>query len=408
MKRVVITGVGAVSPYGLGVRTLVDAIWRNESGVRYMPEWKDIKGLYSHIAAPVPEIDVRPLLPRGLRRTMGDMAIYATLAAREAVEDAGLARDILASGRAGVAIGSTTGSPSVYETFYEEFLRERSMEGVRSGVFFKIMGHTCAANVCLALGIQGEQWAPVSACTSAIQAMGLGCMLIQAGRQDVMLCGGAEEVHHTVTMVFDVVKAASRMNEFPASTPRPFDARRDGVVCGGGGGILVLESLESARRRCARIYAEILGFGHTNDSKHIANPHEESMAAAMMQALQDADVNAAEVDYVNAHATGTAVGDVTEARAIESVVGRDVPVSSLKGHLGHTLGAAAALETIVLLEMFRRQEVLPTLNLEEPDPECERISLLLQREERTLNTILKNNFALGGVNASLLLRRWTE
>ena len=407
LKRVVITGRGAVSPFGLGTADLLDGLWNGRSGIQLMPDWENIQGLQCHMAGPVPPFDAKPLLPRSIRRTMGPMAIYATLAAKEAVSDSGLEPDFLTSGRVGVAIGSTTGSPTIYEALYRQFLPEESVEQVRSGMFFKIMGHSCAANVCLALGITGEQWAPTSACTSSAQALGLGYMLIRSGRQEAMLCGGADEVHPTVTMVFDVIKAASRCHDLPLTTPRPFDLNRDGVVCGEGGGVLVLESLDSALRRKAKIYCEILGFGHVNDSKSIANPHEDSMAKTMHNALAEAGLNGDDIDYVNAHATGTVLGDIAEAVAIHRIFGKDVPVSSYKGHLGHTLGAAGALETIVLLEMLDRQEVVPTLNLERPDPDCSGINLVQSVDKLPMNIVLKNNFALGGVNAAMVLRRWT-
>ncbi len=408
LNRVVITGCGAVSPFGLGTGRLVSEVWQGRSGIKAMNGWQQIKGLKSFLAAPVPEIDSKSLLPRSMRRTMGDMAIHAAIAAREAADEAGLSADFLQSGRIGVAIGSTTGSPAAYETFYQKFLPERSIEEMKSGYFFKIMSHSCAANVCLALGIAGEQWSPSSACSSSAQALGLGYMLVKSGRQDAVLCGGADEVHHTVTMVFDVLKAASRQNDQPSSTPRPFDSARDGVVCGGGSGILVVESLKSAQARGADIYCEILGFGHVNDSAHIANPHQEAMTAAMMAALKEGGVSPDQIDYVNAHATATYQGDIAEAAAIMNTVGSSVPVSSFKGHIGHTLGAAGALETIILLEMMRRQEVVPTLNLNNPDPLCSAINLPREIEALKIDTVIKNNFAMGGVNTSLVFRRWLE
>lgn len=373
-----------------------------------MTDWQQITGLKSFMAAPVPEIDAKSLLPRSLRRTMGDMAIHAAIAAREAADNAAFSNDFLGSGRVGVAIGSTTGSPAVYEDFYQKFLPERSIEEMKSGFFFKIMSHSCAANVCLALGINGEQWAPSSACSSSAQAIGLAYMLVKSGRQDAVLCGGADEVHHTVTMVFDVLKAASRQNDQPTSNPRPFDGGRDGVVCGGGSGILAVESLDSALTRGANIYGEILGFGHVNDSTHIANPHEPAMTAAMTAALSEAGIPAEQIDYVNAHATGTLQGDIAEAAAIYQTVGSSVPVSSCKGHIGHTLGAAGALETIILLEMMRRQEIIPTRNLDNPDPHCSNINLPQQIEAQRIDTVIKNNFALGGVNTSLVFKRWLQ
>ena len=405
MSRVVITGRGAVSPFGLGVDVLTNSIWAGKSAVQHMEKWQKIGGLKSHLAAPTPPFDSKKSLPRSLRRTMGPTAIYATLAAKEAVLDANISAPLLSSGKVGAAIGSTTGSPSAYEDFYSRFLPDLVMNQIKSGEFFKMMGHSCAANVCLALGIEGHQWATSSACTSSAQAIGLGYMLIQTGRQQLMLCGGSDEVHHSVTGVFDVVKAASCKNTTPECTPSPFDQDRDGVVCGEGSGILVLESYQSAKDRGARIYGEILGFGNINDSKHIANPHEDAMARAMRDSLREAQVAPEEIDYVNAHATGTELGDIAEAAAIHSVVGGSTPVSSLKGHIGHTLGAAGALETIVLLEMIKRQELIATRNLSNPDPQCQQIELFKETKKHKVYTVLKNNFALGGVNAALVLRR---
>jgi len=406
LKRVVITGAGAVSPFGIGRDRLVEGVRNGCSGVRVMPEWSGIKGLGSFVAAPVPEFDAKKILPRTSRRTMGPMATYAAVAALEAVKDAGLSEGLLGSGRTGVIMGSTTGSPSVNEDFYREFVPDNSIEGLRSGTFFKIMGHTCSANVAQLLGINGMQWATVSACTSSIQAVGLGFMLIQSGRQDVVVCGGADEVHHTVTVVFDVLKAASRWNDAPDQTPRPFDARRDGVVCGAGSGVLVLESLEHALSRKAEPIAEVLGFGTCNDSGHVANPSVEAMVAAMRLALEDARVLPEEIQYVNAHATGTIAGDATEAHAISAVAGNQVPVSSFKGYIGHTLGAAGALETIILLETLKKGEIFPTLNLEEPDSDCSTVMHAQREQLQSVDVVLKNNFALGGVNSSLVLGRF--
>jgi 3-oxoacyl-[acyl-carrier-protein] synthase II len=405
LNRVVITGRGAISPFGQGVDALLEGLWSGKSAVRHMEQWHCIGGLKSYLAAPAPPLDIKKYLPRPQRRTMGLTAVFATLAAKEAVQDAGISAADLSSGYLGASIGSTTGSATAYEEFYENFLSDKDISRIKSGEFFKMMSHSCSANVCFALGIEGQQWAPASACTSSAQAIGLGYMLIQTGRQRMMLCGGSDEVHHSVTGVFDVVKAASNKNDTPQQTPSPFDKDRDGVVCGEGSGILLLESYTSAIRRGAKIYAELIGFGNVNDSKHIANPHEEAMARAMRAALQEAAIPAAEIDYVNAHATGTELGDIAEAAAIHDVLGSKTPVSSLKGHIGHTLGAAGSLEVISVLEMMERQEIVPTRNLINPDAECHQIDLVLNKKRRNVDIVLKNNFALGGVNTALVLKR---
>jgi 3-oxoacyl-[acyl-carrier-protein] synthase II len=406
MDRVVITGCGAVSPFGSGVGALVENVRAGRSAVVVMERWRQLKGLRSLLAAPVPACDVSKAIPRALRRNMGPMAVYATIAAGEAARDAGLNEGFLQSGDVGVALGSTTGSPCVLESLYKLLLEEQSIESVKSGEFFKIMGHSCAANVMYALGLRGEQWGPSSACTSSAQALGLGYLLIRSGRQKAMLCGGADEVHHSVTAIFDVLGATSCRNDEPERTPRPFDKDRDGVVCGGGAGVLVLESLASARGRGATIQGELVGFGHVGDPRHIAHPDVQAMGRAMRNAIAEAGIEPGAVDYVNAHATGTLQGDVAEAQAIAGIVGGNVPVSSMKGHLGHTLGAAGALESILVLDIIKRQELVPTLHLDAPDPDCRVVNLVQETSKTAVNIVLKNNFAMGGVNVALVFRRW--
>ncbi len=405
LPRVVITGCGAVSPFGLGVDKLMGGLQAGRSAIRVMPEWQNINGMRSALAAPVPEFDAKPLLARTLRRTMGKMALYATLASMEAVSDAGLSEAEVQSGSTGVVLGSTTGSPGAYQEYYGNFLSERGLATVKSGEFFKLMSHSCAANVSLALGIAGEQWAPASACTSSSQALGLGYMLVRSGRQRFVLCGGAEEVHPSVTGIFDLLRAGSLRNDSPEDACRPFDAHRDGVVCGGGSGVMVLENYDSARERGASIYGEIAGFGNVCDSGHIANPDAASMARAMTMALAEAQLPPTAIDYVNAHATATELGDIAEAQAIADVVGGDVPVSSFKGHLGHTLGAAGALELIAALQMMQQQQFLPTRNIVELDERCRCARIEKEFRELTIKSFLKNNFALGGVNTSLVIKR---
>lgn len=405
LKRVVITGRGAVSPFGLGVDTLVDNIWAGHAAIKIMNEWRHIEGLKSFLAAPVPSFDIKNVLPRSLRRTMGPMALYCTIASREAVQDAKINTSTLSSESTGVVMGSTTGSPLAYENFYSRFLPNMVIEQIKSGAFFQMMSHTCSANVCLALGITGEQWSTNCACASSLQAMGLGYLLVQTGRQKIVICGGADEVNYSVTGVFDLIRAASCNNNDPDSSPKPFDKERDGVVCGGGSGVLILEDYDSAMERGAPIYAEITGFANVNDSSHIANPHEDAMAHAMLKGMNEAGISGTEVDYVSAHATATVAGDKAEAMAINTAVGSDAAVSSLKGHIGHTLGAAGSLETIVLLEMLKRQEIIPTRNLQSIDPDCGMINLVDKITKHKMETVIKNNFALGGVVTSLVLRR---
>ncbi|NPA73050.1 MAG: beta-ketoacyl-[acyl-carrier-protein] synthase family protein [Gammaproteobacteria bacterium] len=408
MERVVITGMGAVSPYGIGVEPFINGLKKGHCAVKLMEEWREIEGLRSHLAAPVDEIDFKKYIKRKFRRNMGRMAMYAAIAAQEAVDHAGLSQNMLSSGKTGVVMGSTTGSPEFYEQFFSGYLPNKVFDGIKSGTFFKIMSHTCSANVAQMLSIRGEQWSSCSACASSSQAIGLGMLLIQSGRQEVVICGGADEVHPMVTAVFDLVGAASVRNHAPQTTPRPFDKDRDGVVCGEGGGALILESLSHAQARGAHILGELLGFGHSNDCKHITSPDVEAMMMAMNSALDHAGIKAEDIDFINGHATGTEIGDKAEALAISEVFGNNVLINSFKGHIGHALGAAGVLETIAALDAFKSHTLMPTLHFKELAPDFPAINVLTEPWKGNINLFLKNSFAFGGVNTSFVVKRWSN
>ena len=306
-------------------------------------------------------------------------------------------------------MGSTVGSPIATQEFFEDFLTYRNLERMRATTFFQIMNHSCATNVAQALGITGRILAPSSACSTGCQAIGYGFEMIASGKQDMMLCGGADEFHPLSPATFDIMSAASvRYNDEPHLTPRPFDRDRDGVVCSEGSGVLLLESLDSAQKRGARIFAEITGFATSADTSNIADPNSESIEACIRLALEDAGVKADEIDYVNAHATGTIQGDIAEGTAIGRVFGNDLPVSSLKGHLGHTMAACGALEAIASIAMIDKGSLIPTLNLENIDPLCGGIKHVQYIEGARIKTVLKNNFALGGVNTCIVIRGYTH
>jgi 3-oxoacyl-[acyl-carrier-protein] synthase II len=306
-------------------------------------------------------------------------------------------------------MGSTVGSPIATQEFFEDFLTYRSLERMRATTFFQIMNHSCATNVAQALGITGRILAPSSACSTGCQAIGYGFEMIASGKQDMMLCGGADEFHPLSPATFDIMSAASvRYNDEPHLTPRPFDRDRDGVVCSEGSGVLLLESLDSARARGARIFAEITGFATSSDISNIADPNTESIEGCIRLALEDAGVKADGIDYINAHATGTIQGDIAESAAIGRVFGNDLPVSSLKGHLGHTMAACGALEAIASIAMIDKGALIPTLNLENVDPLCGNVRHVRQIEKADIKTVLKNNFALGGVNTCIVIRGYAH
>ena len=406
MRRVVITGMGAVSPLGKGADILVKSLIEGKSGIARLADMVEIGGLRSRVGGLVQDVDPKEI-PRKYRRCMSNMSVYATLACQEAIRQAGLSDADCRGGQMGVVIGSTVGSTQTTQEFFDDFLSSHSLERMKSTVFFKIMNHSCAANVSQVLGITGRILSPSAACSTGCQAVGYGYEMIAFGKQEFALCGGADEFHALTTATFDIMNAASvSFNNQPHQTPRPFDRDRDGVVCAEGSGILLLESLDSARQRGAEILGEIIGFATVSDSSNIANPDTGSIESCMRQAVKAAGIEPREIDYINAHATATEQGDIAESEAIYRLFGDAPYVSSFKGHLGHALAASGSLEMIGVIGMLDQACLIPTLNLENIDAKCNKIRHVQKLAEVPLKTVVKNNFALGGVNSSLVLRRY--
>ncbi|MDH5678926.1 MAG: beta-ketoacyl-[acyl-carrier-protein] synthase family protein [Nitrospinota bacterium] len=404
-KRVVITGVGAISPLGGGVEALMSGIADGKSAVRYLESWKEYKGLRTYMGAPA-RLENENKIPRQKRRSMGVMSIFAVQAAEEAVADAGLDLSKTSPHRVGSIIGSTMGSAISINSFFEQMLPDKTLAEVPAMLFFKGMGHSAAVNVAQYFGLTGYIMATAAACASGLQAIGTGYNLLRLGVQDVILCGGTEELHPTASGVFDNLFATStKYADTPHKTPRPFDIDRDGIICGEGSGMVVLETLEHAQARGARVYAEIRGFNITGDVSHLSQLNTGSMKHCISQTLQEASIAPDEVDYINAHATATLQGDEAEASAIADLFGDSVPVSSLKGYFGHTLAASGAIELIATLKMMEAGIVYPGLNLDNIDPKCQGIYHPRKAENRQLDTIVKNCFAFGGVNTSMVCRR---
>jgi len=401
MRRVVITGVGLRSALGNTPGELFDALLEGRSAVQHFPEWRNIADLQCLVGAPAPSFNPRDI-PRKFRRSMGKVAMMAVTAADDAVKVAGLDKATLTGGRTGAAIGSTMGSNKAEEEFWRHHIETGSAYGLKSTHFLKVMSHTCATNVAMFLGLTGEAIATNAACASSNQAMGAALDRIRYGRTDVMLAGGADELHVAAAITFDVMGGGSRaFTDEPHRTPRPFDDQRDGIVVGEGAGILVLEAREHAIARGATILGEVLGYGGASDAVNMAHPAADGMVTAIHLALADAKIDAGDIDYVSAHATGTPIGDAAEAEALHRVFGGDVPVSSIKGNLGHTMGACGALEAITCLEAIHRDVVPPTLNLERSD--VAPILLPTQPLHRPVRRALSTNFAFGGVNTALVL-----
>ncbi|TXI87683.1 MULTISPECIES: beta-ketoacyl-ACP synthase [unclassified Cupriavidus] len=407
MKRVVITGAGAISAIGNDWPSVRARLASGRTAVVNMPEWEDFRGLNTRLGAPVPPFALPPHYTRKLTRAMGRVALMAVLASEAALQDAGLLGDpLVTGGDMGIAYGSSTGTPQAVADF-GRMITERTTEDISATTYIRMMPHTTAVNIGVFFGIKGRIVTTSSACTSGSQGIGYAFEAIRAGRQVAMLAGGAEELDATEAAVFDTLFATSTCNDRPHTTPRPFDAARDGLVLGEGAGTLVLEELEHAQARGARILAEIVGYGTNSDGTHVTQPQAETMAMAMRLALRDAEIGPERIAYVNAHGTATDHGDIAESHATHAVLGERVPVSSLKSFVGHTLGACGALEAWMTIEMMRDGWFAPTANLDTPDPRCAPLDHIVGTgREIDAEYVMSNNFAFGGINTSLVFRRW--
>ena len=404
-RRAVVTGIGVVSPLGNSASVFYEALKAGRSGIRAMTEWhgefgKNIAGAPVSLAP----AEVKAI-SRKVRRTMGNAALFSGVAAAQAVAQSGLDAAEFSAGRIGCVIGSTVGSASsMTEACVAEF--EGRRDDLSACHLFRLMSHSSSFNVADMFGINGIQLSTNSACASGLQAVGTALELIQLGKADAVIAGGSDEATPLVASSFQLLYAlAEEESAEPETLSRPFDARRQGLVCSEGAGILVVEELEHARRRGAEILFEVAGYATNCSGWHVSHSDAKQIANCMRTALDDAGIAPSEVDYVSAHATGTRVGDQAEAEAIREVLGGGVPVSSLKGHIGHTLGASGALELAAVAGMMRENLVLPTRNLEEVD-DCAGILLPRTAEERELRVCLKNSIAFGGVNATLVCRRF--
>lgn len=399
--KVVITGMGSVSPYGAGCEALFDGLFHSRGCMHTVPELEALPMVKTKVAATVAEIDFS-YIPRRDRRSMSKMAKYAYAAAREALQSAGYET---APQGLGYFMGSTLNSISVWLEVSKNCL-ENHLELVKTSDFLQIMNHSPLATVSQALKINGPCIGAADACATGLMNIGLAYIAIKNGLVTQALCGGTEEYHPMFSACFDIMQATSHnFNDKPNESCRPFDTDRTGLVCSEGCGLLFLETEENAKARGAKILAEVIGFASNTETENMAYPSAQTLRECMEHVLKNAGISPQQVDLLNAHATGTIVGDIAETQAANAVFGPSVRVNSLKGHLGHTMGASGSLETIACVEMLQRQEILPTKNLHKPDERCAPVNHIMQLEKRSVHIILKNSFAIGGNNCSLLLRR---
>lgn len=406
MKRVVVTGMAAITPIGQDWATVRARLENRQSGVVYMADWDRFKTLNTRLAAPVPDFEVPSHYSRKQIRSMGRVALMATRAAELALIEAGLKdSDLLHSGQMGVSYGSSTGSTSAIADFHA-MLMDHDTSNISANTYIKMMPHTTAVNIGVFFGARGRIHTTSSACTSGSQGIGYAYEAIRFGRQVAMIAGGGEELCPTEAAVFDTLFATSTRNQSPESTPRPFDRDRDGLVIGEGAATLILEEYEHARARGANIIAEIIGYATNSDGLHVTQPDWEQMHNAMRGALEDAQIAADRIDYVSAHGTATDRGDVAESRATAAALGTAVPISGLKSYTGHTLGACGAIEAWATLNMMRDGWMHPTTNLDHVDPDCAPLDYVTgSGRDKQIHVAMSNNFAFGGINTSLIFRR---
>jgi 3-oxoacyl-[acyl-carrier-protein] synthase II len=405
--RVVVTGIGVLSPLGNSMDALSAAIRAQKSGIRQMPEWDGIENLRCKVAGICKDFHEKQI-PRQYRRTMGRVGILASIAALQAVADSGLSETETASTQCGISFGSTEGSTTSMEIFFQQASTNRSLKGMQSSSYLQFMSHTCAANLAILFQAKGPLIASCTACVSGSQGIGFGYEAIKQGKAAMMITGGAEEMHFMNAGVFDIMRTTSTgFNDSPEKTPRPFDRDRDGLVVSEGGACLVLEELNHARKRNARIYAEVLGFGNNCDGSHLTSPGVDGLVGASQIALKEAGLGPEQIGHINAHATATEAGDIAESQAIYRVFGDRVPVTGFKGYLGHTLGACGAIESIITIAMMRENYMAPTRNLVMPDPACAPIQYIQgDVREASFSIGMNNNFAFGGINTSLIFSKW--
>ena len=403
MRRVVVTGRALTSPLGSAVNGAFERLKTYENCVTHWDKLDEFERLNTSLGAFVSGFEVPEHFTRKVKRTMGNVSLMSVVTAEQALQDAGLLGDKCVFD-AGVSYGSSMGSLDAVLDFYSMCI-DKQVKMLNSGSYIKMMPQTAAVNISLYFKTRGRLIPTSTACTSGSMGIGYAYEAIKDGHQDVMIAGGAEEIHPTQVGVFDTLYATSTKNDTPKLTPSPFDKNRDGLVIGEGAGTLILEEYEHAKARGAKIYAEIVGFATNTDGEHITNPNKDTMAEVMRKSLNSAGLKPEDIGYVNAHGTGTINGDIAESQATEEVFGK-IPISAIKSYTGHTLGACGAIEAILGIEMMNNKWYPPTLNLKNIDSACGNLDYIVD-EGRVIDCeyTMTNNFAFGGINTSIILKR---
>lgn len=405
MRRVVITGLGIVSCLGNDKQAVTESLRSGKSGIKFQQAYKDM-GMRSQVAGSI-DINLEELIDRKVKRFMGDAAAFSYVAMAQAIADAGLDESLVSNVRTGLIVGSGGGSPN-NQVIATDLLREKGIRKVGPYMVTRTMSSTVSACLATPFKIKGVNYSISSACATSTHCMGNAMEQIQMGKQDIVFAGGGEEEHWTMSMLFDAMGAlSSQYNETPEKASRTYDANRDGFVIAGGGGIVVLEELEHAKKRGAKIYAEVIGYGATSDGSDMVAPSGEGAVRCMQQALAGIKEP---IDYINSHGTSTPVGDVAEIGAIREVFGSKIPpISSSKSLAGHSLGASGVQEAIYCLLMMENNFIQASANIETLDPAVADMPIVTTRRDNVqLNTVLTNNFGFGGTNACMVLQKFKK
>ncbi|WP_027373069.1 beta-ketoacyl-[acyl-carrier-protein] synthase family protein [Chryseobacterium sp. UNC8MFCol] len=403
-NRVVITGMGIYSCIGTSLEEVRESLFHGKSGIVLDKERKEF-GFRSGLTGVVPKPDLKNLLNRRQRVSMGEESEYAYLATVDALKQANLDEAFLESHEVGILYGNDSVSQAVVESI--DIAREKKDTTLMgSGAIFKSMNSTVTMNLSTIFKLKGINLTISAACASGSHSLGLAYMMIKNGFQEMIICGGAQETNKYSMASFDGLGVFSAREDEPAKASRPFDARRDGLIPSGGAASLIVESLESAQRRGAPIIAEIIGYGFSSNGGHISTPNVDGPALAMERALKQSGLKASDIDYINAHATSTPIGDANEARAIYEIFGNKVPVSSTKSMTGHECWMAGASEVIYSILMMQNDFVAPNINLENPDNEAQKINLVSKTKNQKIDVFLSNSFGFGGTNSALIVKKF--
>ena len=404
MRRVVVTGMGIVSCLGSDKESVLESLKEGKSGIKFQQEYADL-GFRSQVAGSIDDLDLDELIDRKLRRFMGNAAAYSYISMEQAIKDAGLTEDQVSNVRTGLIAGSGgASSADIVET--ADILRDKGVRRVGPYRVTRTMGSTVSACLATPFKIKGVNYSITSACATSAHCIGNAMEQIQLGKQDIVFAGGGEELHWSLSVMFDAMGAlSSKYNETPEKASRAYDANRDGFVIAGGGGMLVLEELEHAKARGAKIYAELVGYGATSDGYDMVAPSGEGAVRCMQQAMSTVD---GKIDYINSHGTSTPAGDIQELKAMKETFGTEMPpVSSTKSLAGHSLGATGVQEAIYCLLMQENNFICASANIEQIDPEAEGLPVVTTRKDGVdLQRVMSNSFGFGGTNSTLVFEKY--